>query len=510
MADYIVYGDLNCPFSYALHEMLCMNNLLDKVEWRLVEHSPDVGSYMGSTESMAELASEVFNIRNRCPDLSISLPLSRNDSYFACLCVIAASKIDPLKAETFRRNLYRALWVESKDISNPSVLFNCLEAADLPTELDADESCEEILSQWQKGWEQGNFTLRTPAMKASDGRKLVGLIGLESVTNFLQGKDIGAPELNSGTRYHERQTIALYGGESVADLWGVLSSLRDESNILLPQSLATLKEQLLSSEQCPDLVLLHNDGQHSDLADTCRELGHYTREKQIPLALIGPPLDDTTEAGLYDVGVADYLHQNRDPSIIQARINLLLQLKHSHDLLSRAASTDNLTQVYNRREFERTLEVEWRRGQRSKQPISLILLDIDHFKAFNDHLGHLNGDSCLRQIAGTIRDAARRAQDIVSRFGGEEFCILLPETNQAGATVLADNICEQISQLNIRHSPAFKDQAVTASLGISTIIPSTKGTSPKQLVEQADIALYQAKDRGRNQVVCFTEDHSGQ
>ncbi|WP_432471375.1 diguanylate cyclase domain-containing protein [Amphritea sp. HPY] len=506
MAEYIVYGDLNCPFSYALHELLCSNNLLHKVDWRLVEHNSEIGSYLGSAESMAELASDVFNIRNRTPDVAISLPLNRSDSYFPCLCVIATQKIDPGKAETFRHNLYRALWVEGKDISNPSVIFNCLEASELPTELDADETCEQILEAWQQQWEQGNFTLRTPAMLAPDGRKLVGLMNHESIINFLQGDSVATPELNSGTRYHERQTIALYGGDSVAELWGVLSTLRDESNILLPQSLQALKDQLLSDEQCPDLVLLHNDGQQHDLTEQCRELGHFTREQQIPLAVIGQPLDDSAEVALYDVGVADYLLQNRDPAIIQSRINILLQLKRSHDLLARAASIDNLTQVFNRREFERTLEIEWRRGQRSKQPLSLILLDIDHFKAFNDYLGHLNGDNCLRQVALAIKESARRAQDIVSRYGGEEFCILLPDTDQSGAQVLANNICNKISQLDIRHSPEFRDQPVTASLGITTMTPNNKGVSPHKLIEQADKALYQAKEQGRNRVICFTAE----
>nr|WP_315981678.1 GGDEF domain-containing protein [Aliamphritea spongicola] len=160
-------------------------------------------------------------------------------------------------------------------------------------------------------------------------------------------------------------------------------------------------------------------------------------------------LDDTLEASLYDAGTADYLLEHRNPAIIQARIGILLQLKRSHDLLARAASIDNLTQVYNRREFERTLEMEWRRSQRSKQSLSLILLDIDYFKAYNDHYGHLNGDNCLRQVAKAIKDSARRVQDIVSRYGGEEFCILLPETDLAGAQKLAENIRDNINRLEI-------------------------------------------------------------
>ncbi len=507
MVDYVVYADLNCPFSYALYETLSSYNLLHRVEWRLVEHHQEMGSYLGSAESMAELASDVFSIRSRVPEVSISLPMNRGDSYFPTLCVIAAQLINPEQAQTFLRSMYRALWVEGKESGNPSVIFHCLEEAGLPTEIETDELCEEILTRWQGEWEGGNFGLRTPAILASDGRKLVGLLNRESVSAFLDGEDITPTELTSGSRLQERMTIALYGGEAVAELWSVLASLRDDSNILLPQSLMALSELIMSDDRCPDLVLLHNDGQATNLIEQCRELSHLMREKQIPLAVIGEPLSDNQEAELYDAGISDYLHQSREASIIQARLNILLQLKRSHDLLARAASIDNLTQVFNRREFERTFETEWRRGQRSRLPISLILLDIDHFKAFNDSLGHLYGDQCLKQIAQAIKGCARRAQDIVSRYGGEEFCLLAPETDQAGALVLAENIQQKIAELNIRHSDNVNNgAAVTASLGIATLMPSQKGVSPRLLLEQADTALYQAKDAGRNQARCYEAD----
>lgn len=507
MAAYVVYADLNCPFSYALYETLNSYNLLHKVEWRLVEHHHEMGAYLSSTESMAELASDIFSIRSRVPDISISLPMNRGDSFFPTLCAIAAQLIDPALAQTFMRSMYRALWIEGKELSSPSVIFHCLEEAGLPTEVETDEICEEILTRWQGEWETGPFALRTPAIIAPDGRKLVGLLNPETVSAFLDGEDIAPSDLHAPSRYQERMTVALYGGDAVAELWSVLASLRDDSNILLPQSLSALSELIMSDDRCPDLVLLHNDGQADSLTEQCRDLAHLMREKQIPLAVIGGLLSDAEEATLYEAGIADYLLQDREPAIIQARLNLLLQLKRSHDLLARAASIDNLTQVCNRREFERTFETEWRRGQRSRLPVSLILLDIDHFKAFNDKLGHLHGDQCLKQIAQAIKDCARRAQDIVSRYGGEEFCLLAPETDLAGAQVLADNIHAQIAALNICHSEDFNNgAAVTASIGIATLNPGVQGTSPRLLLEQADSALYQAKDAGRNRAVCFQSE----
>ena len=506
MADYVVYGNLNCPFSYALYELLSSQNLLSNVEWRIVERPSESGSYLRSAESMSELASDIFNIRNRSPGVTISLPLSLSDSLFPSLCVIAAQRNDPERASLFLSNLYRALWIKGKDIASPSAIFHALEEAGITAELETDAICEETLLRWQSEWEHGNFGLRTPAILATDGRRMVGLLNPQTVLEFMQGADVLPGTITSSSRYQERMTIALLGEDPVTELWPILSSLRDENNILLPQSLAALQEMLLSDERCPDLVLLHNTEQHANLIDLCRSTSHLTREKQVPLAIIGPTIADADEVSLYDMGVADYLLQQRNISIIQARINILLQLKRAHDMLARAASIDTLTQVYNRREFERCFETEWRRGQRSRQPISIILIDIDHFKAYNDNLGHLNGDNCLRQIATTIRDSARRAQDLVCRFGGEEFIILLPETDLAGAEMLAEHIRQQIVELDIRHSPDFKDQPVTISLGVASTLPSHKGRSPRNLLDQADNALYKAKRQGRNRTEVYNEE----
>ncbi|WP_261842861.1 GGDEF domain-containing protein [Aliamphritea ceti] len=503
MADYIVYGDLNCPFSYALHELLSSHNLLSQVEWRLVEHTANISSYASATESMSETASDIFDIRNRIPDISITLPPNRSDSYFPSLCVIAIEQMKPNGVSCFRQALYRNLWIEGKDIADTPVIFNALESCNLTTEIEANEACEAILQDWQAQWEAGNFGLRTPAILSSDGRRMVGLQNYQNIIEFFQGQTVESPDHQPTSQHKERQTIAVYGQEACNKLWNVLSMLRDNYNLLLPQSWPALKEQLISTDHCPDLVLIHQPVEDNNLAERCLELNHYLREKQIPLACIGPELDDTLEASLYDAGTADYLLEHRNPAIIQARIGILLQLKRSHDLLARAASIDNLTQVYNRREFERTLEMEWRRSQRSKQSLSLILLDIDYFKAYNDHYGHLNGDNCLRQVAKAIKDSARRVQDIVSRYGGEEFCILLPETDLAGAQKLAENIRDNINRLAIPHTGDLADK-VTASLGISTLLPAN-GSSPRALIEQADQALYKAKSAGRNQVMVFNQ-----
>jgi diguanylate cyclase (GGDEF)-like protein len=137
------------------------------------------------------------------------------------------------------------------------------------------------------------------------------------------------------------------------------------------------------------------------------------------------------------------------------------------------------------------------RGQRSKQPLSLIMLDVDHFKDYNDHYGHLTGDGCLQHVATAITESVKRAQDMVCRFGGEEFVVLLPETDQQGAEVLAEKIRKTVEDLAIAHTKSSAAECVTISLGIASLNPADN-SSPRDLIQIADDALYKAKNNGRN------------
>jgi diguanylate cyclase (GGDEF)-like protein len=160
------------------------------------------------------------------------------------------------------------------------------------------------------------------------------------------------------------------------------------------------------------------------------------------------------------------------------------------ETLHHISTQDGLTGVANRRHFDETLALEWRRAVRNGNPLSLLLLDIDHFKAFNDSAGHQAGDDCLRNVAQTLRESLQRATDVVARYGGEEFAILLPETDEQRARFIAASLCERIA----------KDGAVTVSIGVSTVVPS-RDTAIEELVRNADEALYEAKRLGRNRVV---------
>jgi diguanylate cyclase (GGDEF)-like protein len=168
--------------------------------------------------------------------------------------------------------------------------------------------------------------------------------------------------------------------------------------------------------------------------------------------------------------------------------------------LAAIAYLDGLTQIANRRQFDERFLQEWRRLQREKSPLSIIMCDVDYFKQYNDAYGHGGGDDCLKEIAQAIEASARRAADLTARYGGEEFVALLPNTPLTGALEVAKLIQAKVKSLQIAHKKSAVSEYVTLSFGVSSIIP-TEATTPEELLLRADKALYQAKQAGRNQIV---------
>jgi len=183
------------------------------------------------------------------------------------------------------------------------------------------------------------------------------------------------------------------------------------------------------------------------------------------------------------------------------QLNQALEAKNAE--LQRLANYDDLTQVANRRYFNLTFQKEWQRLRRENEPISLILGDIDHFKAFNDTYGHPAGDRCLQQIANSLTRVVHRPQDLVARYGGEEFVILLPNTDAVGAEHMAQQVLHTLRQLQIPHAGAQARQHVSISLGVATTTPAAE-KQPEVLLQAVDNLLYQAKRQGGNTYIYQT------
>lgn len=174
------------------------------------------------------------------------------------------------------------------------------------------------------------------------------------------------------------------------------------------------------------------------------------------------------------------------------------ELKQANQKLKELSNTDALTGIANRRYFDHMLVQEWNRTKRSKHPISLLMIDVDYFKSFNDRYGHQAGDVCLQAIAEAMTKVARRGGELVARYGGEEFVVLLPESDEGDALEIARRIQQAIWSLKLAYID-ISPGTVTVSIGISSVVP-TKSDTTEKLVQQADLAVYRAKNLGRNTI----------
>ncbi|MBU3144588.1 diguanylate cyclase domain-containing protein [Clostridium sp. CF012] len=226
----------------------------------------------------------------------------------------------------------------------------------------------------------------------------------------------------------------------------------------------------------------------------------------------------------YEVGAVDYLFKPIEPVILQSKVRVFIELHSQKKLveeqsrllqlkiqelielradnfrLENLSICDGLTGISNRRHFDQYLEIAWKNSIRSGKPISLVMADIDYFKAYNDNYGHLKGDESLIKVAKTMASSVKRPLDMVARYGGEEFAVILPETDMNGATIVAEDIRKNIEALAITHNYSNITPYITLSLGVATMIPS-HFNSMEEFVDNADKALYKAKSHGRNIVV---------
>jgi diguanylate cyclase (GGDEF)-like protein len=251
--------------------------------------------------------------------------------------------------------------------------------------------------------------------------------------------------------------------------------------------------------QRPDLILLDVMLPDIDGFEVCTRLKADPLTRPLPVIFITALNKEAHEERGLEVGAIDYITKPFSPLIVRARVRNHLQLKRYQDILENLSTTDGLTGIPNRRQFDAFLEREWRRAIRNQTPLALIMMDIDNFKAYNDDYGHLAGDDCLRQIAQALAAGARRPADLVARYGGEEFASVLPDTEAAGAVCVASQLQANVTALKIPHARLAPTEHVTMSMGVAALEPGP-GQASIDLIRQADARLYAAKQHGRNQI----------
>jgi diguanylate cyclase (GGDEF)-like protein len=249
----------------------------------------------------------------------------------------------------------------------------------------------------------------------------------------------------------------------------------------------------------PDLVLLDNIMPGMSGYTVCQQLQLNAQTKNIPVIFVSAESEHAEEARCLEAGAVDFIAKPFSARVLQARVRAHVLLKSQADTLRSMALFDALTGVANRRHFDTMLQAEWRYSVRMQQPLSLIMVDVDFFKRYNDHYGHPAGDACLQAIAAALSGGLTRSHDIVARYGGEEFVCLLPGTPLAGGVQIANALEQAVRALALAHAASDVSANVTVSLGVACMSAGSD-TTAQLLLEQADAQLYLAKGAGRAQV----------
>lgn len=253
------------------------------------------------------------------------------------------------------------------------------------------------------------------------------------------------------------------------------------------------------SEPVPDLVMLDVMMPEMDGYEVCRQIRKNAKTQRIPIIFVTARNADYDEEYGFSIGANDYICKPYSLLVVRARVRNQIQLKRQADQLEALSHIDALTQIPNRRRFDEVIETEWRRAFRLQQPLAVLMIDIDHFKQYNDHYGHGAGDDALRSVAATLNGGVVRPADLVARYGGEEFVVILPETRGDVAAAIAEKLRERVFSLAITHEYSSAAARMTISVGVAALVPGEQ-SSAQQLLEMADKMLYMSKEGGRNRV----------
>mgnify|MGYP000562459402 CR=1 FL=1 len=297
----------------------------------------------------------------------------------------------------------------------------------------------------------------------------------------------------------DEKKVVLIVDDQPANIHALAKLIREEYQVLAATSGSKALE-IAQGENPPDLILLDIMMPEMDGYEVCRRLKASEQTNPIPVIFVTARNTPEDEEMGFNLGAVDYISKPFNPTIVRARVKNHMNLKIKTDMLERLSMQDGLTHIPNRRYFEETLTKEWARAQRNSLPLSLVMLDIDNFKAYNDNYGHGAGDECLQRVARALKKSLARSMDLVARYGGEEFVALLPETDAQGAIHVAEGLRTAVAGLGITHEYSEIASVVSVSIGVATHSRETERESSLELQQAADRALYLAKEKGRNQV----------
>jgi diguanylate cyclase (GGDEF)-like protein len=307
--------------------------------------------------------------------------------------------------------------------------------------------------------------------------------------------------LESWLLHANRRPKILIADDQPTNIRVLYELFRDQCDVFMATNGAQTIQ--ICRAELPDLILLDVVMEDIDGHEVCRRLKADSLTNAIPIMFVTSQNHEADEVIALGLGAVDFITKPINPVIVRARVRTHLTLKLQGDLLRASALLDGLTGVANRRKFDEDVQTDWRQCLRETAPLSLVLIDIDYFKLYNDRYGHQAGDNCLKLVAKALAETLRRPYDKLARYGGEEFACLLPKTELAGASAIAERMQTRVSELRVEHLGSDVDQVVTISLGVASMVP-TPSITPELLLKAADQQLYEAKRTGRARVCALS------
>ena len=306
--------------------------------------------------------------------------------------------------------------------------------------------------------------------------------GMEEMTLELEAKESG-----------QKNTVLIVD-DDILNITALTQILQDDYTIYVERDSTDAVET--AKKLLPDLILLDVVMPKMNGFEVMARLKAMQVTSTIPVIFItGLSNAQDEEKGLV-LGAADYIHKPISPAIVKLRVRNQLQIVNQLRLINHLSITDTLTGLFNRRHFNTRLKYEWNRAIREKNPLSILMIDVDNFKNYNDTYGHLQGDIVLKSVAAILRQQLLRATDMLARWGGEELAVLLPCTDLSGACIVAEKLRTAVESHQFMHNgmPTY----VTISTGVNCVAPWEHISNAKRFVDEADKALYQAKKTGKN------------
>ncbi|MFM8330673.1 MAG: diguanylate cyclase domain-containing protein [Candidatus Methylumidiphilus sp.] len=287
--------------------------------------------------------------------------------------------------------------------------------------------------------------------------------------------------------------------DDIPDNIRVLSSMLAGEGIEISTATSGRRALKIAERYPPDLVLLDIMMPEMDGYEVIQAMKADTLLRGIPVIFISALSDEDSEVRGLELGAVDYITKPFKEAIVKLRIKTHLELKLQRELLNNLSRLDGLTGIPNRRAFDEQLGLEWRRASRTGDRLGLLMVDVDLFKGYNDHNGHLAGDDCLRKIADALHESLNRAGDFVARFDGEEFAALLPSTSPQELAQVAERMRAAVAALRIPHGASDVSPWVSVSVGGASVAAGRE-TEANSLIERAGQQLHRAKAAGRDRV----------